>query len=69
MRPASGREEAVRQQNAEERSDERGADLVADLLDGAVDVTHRDDDAEHRRDDAEAGQARRPSSAARPVGR
>ena len=32
------REEAVRQQNAQERADEGGADFVADLFDRAVDV-------------------------------
>ncbi len=49
-------DEAVAQQDAEERADQRRADLVADLRRRAVDLAHRDDDAEHRGDDAEAGQ-------------
>ena len=49
-------DEAVRQQDAEERADQRRADLVADLLRRAVDGLHRDDDAEHRGDDAEPRQ-------------
>jgi hypothetical protein len=49
--------EAVRQQNAEERADQRGADVVADFRRRTVDVAHRDDDAEHGGDDAEPGSA------------
>ena len=56
MRPPKRCDEAVRHQNAQERTDERGADVVTDLFHRAVDVTHRDHDAEHGRDDAEAGQ-------------
>ena len=59
---------AVGHQNPQERTDQRGADLFANLGWRAVDVPHRDHDAEHRRDDAEARAGRRPSSAARASG-
>src|SRR4051812_11450219 len=41
-------DQAVREENAEEGSDERRGDLLADLRCGAADRGHRDDDAEHR---------------------
>ena len=53
---ASGCEHAVAQQDAEERTDERGGDVVADDGGRRVHVAHRHDDAEHRGDDAEARQ-------------
>ena len=46
--------EAVRQQNAEERADQRRTHLVADLRRRSVDGLHGDDHAEHRGDDAQA---------------
>ena len=51
-----GAKETVRKQNSEERPDEGGTDFMPDLLNGAVDGTHRDHDSQHRRDDAETGQ-------------
>src|SRR2546428_2758095 len=47
-------DEPVRHQNAEERADQRRADVMADFSGGLVDVSHRNDDAENRRHDAEA---------------
>src|SRR6185503_13442621 len=54
-RVAHRTEQAVRQQNAEERTDERGRDFVADLGRRTAERAHRVHDAEHRGDDAEAG--------------
>jgi hypothetical protein len=47
---------AVTQQNAEESTDQGGCDVMADLFRAAVQVRHRDHDAEHGRDDAETRQ-------------
>ncbi len=48
--------DAVAEQNAEEGADERRGDVVPDLFGAAVEMRHRDHDAEHGRNDAEAGQ-------------
>ena len=55
MRAAHRAEQAVREQNAEERADQRRGDLLADLGRRAAERAHRVHDAEHRGDDAEAG--------------
>ena len=44
---------AVAEENAEERPDEGGCHVVPDLFRPAVEVSHRDHDAEHGGDDAE----------------
>ena len=53
---ANGADEPVGQQNAQERADQRRADLLADLLDRPVDGAHRDHDPQHGRHDAETRQ-------------
>lgn len=49
--------ESVGCQNPQERTDQRGTDLVSDLFDRSVDRAHRDYDAQHGCHDAETGQS------------